>query len=169
MESIEIFIIWIISIAVIAIIILGLKDLINYLAKIKMSAKNEKITANIVCMFTIICLIFFVKLTYFNTKHIEIKNKSIEPISIGDTAVITNNTSTTFLATTKDNYEIMRKAVVANDNIGLTNMVFSGSLFMVEANTKCLLLDISYPMRQVRIMEGTYFGKAGWVCYECVK
>ena len=72
------------------------------------------------------------------------------------------------VATTKEAFDELTKASVARDSIGYAEVYSEGRAFQVESNTKILIIDITFGSNQVRILEGDYYGKTGWVPYEWV-
>ena len=60
------------------------------------------------------------------------------------------------------------KAAVNKDTYGMAQMVLNGEGFFVPQGTKVLVIDGSFTANQVRILEGTHTGEAGWVPFEFV-
>lgn len=61
------------------------------------------------------------------------------------------------------------KASIANDTVGLQNLIMAGQLFSVEDGTAALVIDRSgLGVRQVRILEGPAKDRAGYLPMEWV-
>ena len=72
------------------------------------------------------------------------------------------------VATTKEAMDELTKSAVAKDSIGYAKVYSEGRAFQVESNTKILIIGMKVGSRQVRILEGDYYGQSGWVPYEWV-
>jgi len=79
------------------------------------------------------------------------------------------NLDTVQLAVDKESSEMWIKACVAKDYIGMVELEASGRIFTVPSGTKVLVIDSSFAIRKVRVLEGDAFGKSGWLPYEWVK
>jgi hypothetical protein len=55
------------------------------------------------------------------------------------------------------------KLALAKDYLGMGQMEGAGKLFRVPSGTKARVVDSGFEKRQVRIMEGSSFGRSGWV------
>jgi len=95
-------------------------------------------------------------------------------LSIGDEGIVNNNgdrnncDGKVILGISKEAENQIIKASVANDEIGLANILMNGGIFFVPNCTKVKVIDINMFIRQVRILEGEQFGKSGWLPYEFV-
>lgn len=100
------------------------------------------------------------------------QNDKSATLSIGEEGILnnqkekTNCDGNTILSTTKENYDEFSKTMVAEDNIGYLQMIGDGKLFLVENCTKVKVIDSAFALKEVRILEGEYFGTTGWTAYE---
>jgi hypothetical protein len=60
------------------------------------------------------------------------------------------------------------KAARAKDEYATQEMLGAGKIFTVSDNTKVLIIDSNLGVSKVRVLEGPYSGKAGWVIVEWV-
>jgi hypothetical protein len=65
--------------------------------------------------------------------------------------------------------DALNKAAAAKDEIGYRELFANGRMFAVDENTKVLVIDSGIFKTQIRILEGPYSGKSGWVPFEWVK
>ena len=94
-----------------------------------------------------------------------------ERVGVGDEGYVKSSSGTankTLIATSEANFDALVKASVANDTIGIAQLVLEGRLFAVEDGTKVLVIDSTVGARQVRILEGELFGETGWLPMEFV-
>lgn len=98
-----------------------------------------------------------------------------KPISIGDEATLnwhedpSDCSKSILVATTKESQEKVSKILLANDELGISEVLLSGEAFAVPNCTKVKVIDTAVAIRQVRIFEGDQIGKSGWVAFEFVK
>ncbi len=93
-----------------------------------------------------------------------------KPSDVGSEATIqAPNLDEVHLAIDKQAFDEWIKACVAKDYIGMLELQASGRVFTVPNVTKVLVIDSSFASREVRILEGDAFGKAGWLPYEWLK
>lgn len=87
---------------------------------------------------------------------------------VGDTVkIIAGQTSDEVpVAATKEADDEFSKVLNAKDEHGYNQLFASGKMFRVNKGTKALVIERSYTMAQVRILEGSHEGKAGWVPVE---
>jgi hypothetical protein len=85
-------------------------------------------------------------------------------IEVGDIITVTG-----FVSPTKADFDECTKLSIAKDYLGLGEMEANGQLYLVDAETKALVIDESFAAYQVRIESGDYFGKSGWVIRESCK
>lgn len=74
----------------------------------------------------------------------------------------------TIIAETKKDLERAVHLSSVQDNVGLNQMASMGSLALLEANSKALVLDISFTGLEVRMIGGNLDGAAGWIIPESV-
>ena len=94
--------------------------------------------------------------------------------SLGEEGILHNGTSdpNIMVATTKSALDELTKACTRNDKYGVAEMFLAGKVFGPAQGVKVLVLDASGfvgSTRQIRILEGEYKGRKGWVPYEFVK
>ena len=98
-------------------------------------------------------------------------------LSIGEEGIINfredksdcSGEDTVVLGVTKEAQDKVGKALLAEDYIGIRNLLLSGEAFGVNICTKAKVIDSDLGIRQVRILEGENFGNAGWLPYEWIK
>lgn len=61
------------------------------------------------------------------------------------------------------------KSVVANDIIGIRQLIARGSAFPVSDGTRVLVLEQDWFDARVRILEGRQSGRTGWLAHENVR
>lgn len=61
------------------------------------------------------------------------------------------------------------KSVVANDIIGIRQLIARGRAFPVSDGTRVLVLEQDWFDARVRILEGRQSGRAGWLAHENVR
>jgi len=89
---------------------------------------------------------------------------------IGDIGTIDDGSSSPVpLSSTKDGHDEMAKAGRAHDTVGLRQMVLTGRAFVVPVGTQARVIDTSFAMRRVRILDGKHKDAAGWLPFEYVK
>ncbi len=84
-------------------------------------------------------------------------------VSVGGTG---NNP--VLVGVTKDYYDEMFKLIAIKDNLGVSQMVMDGKVLMVDNGTAIKVIGSTMASREVRITEGKYIGKSGWVPNEMV-
>jgi hypothetical protein len=70
------------------------------------------------------------------------------------------------VATTQEIDDEFNKALTNKDVHGYNQLFAQGKMFRVKSGTKALVIDRTMNMSQVRLLEGTYEGKAGWLPVE---
>jgi hypothetical protein len=90
-------------------------------------------------------------------------------LGIGDIGTIQNGAPVIMLSATKDGYDDINKGTAALDKVGLRNLILSGRAFTVKAGTSAKVIDLSFAMRRVRILDGEKADLAGWLPYEYVR
>jgi hypothetical protein len=80
-------------------------------------------------------------------------------------------TETVDLGHTKDDYEALIKASLANDNYGIKNLIESGRILSITSGqVRARLLDRSWnSLIQIRILSGEYEGQSFWTAKECLR
>ena len=96
--------------------------------------------------------------------------QTLPRLGIGDIGTIDDGSSSPVpLSSTKDGYDEMAKAGRAHDTVGLRQMVLTGRAFVVPVGTQARVIDTSFAMRRVRILDGKQKDAAGWLPFEYVK
>jgi len=91
-------------------------------------------------------------------------------LGIGDMGTIDDGSNSPVpLSSTQDGYEEMAKAGRAHDTVGIRQMVLLGRVFAVPVGTVARVIDTSFAMRRVRILNGKYKDAAGWLPYGNVR
>lgn len=73
------------------------------------------------------------------------------------------------VAVDEEAFDAFTKAAVANDEIGIGQLITSGRIFTVPQNTRVLVLDPGVLSTTVRILDGAHQSKSGIVAAEYVK
>lgn len=73
------------------------------------------------------------------------------------------------LGVTKADFDQMTKTLLAKDDVGWKELVTSGRVIGAEDGTKVRVIDTGVFWRQVRILEGPYQERSGYVPTEWVK
>jgi MFS superfamily sulfate permease-like transporter len=76
------------------------------------------------------------------------------------------NGSDIFVGVTKSDYEEMVQALVAKDKEGLLQLALSGQMIFVESGTQVRVIGTAVGAREIRILEGKYYGNSGWAAQE---
>jgi primosomal replication protein N len=85
-------------------------------------------------------------------------------IEVGDTITVTG-----FVSPTRADFDECTQLSIAKDYLGLGQMEANGQLYIVDAETKALVIGEGFTAYQVRIESGDYFGKSGWIIRESCK
>lgn len=86
-------------------------------------------------------------------------------VNIGEKGhLVENGDSNVIVAASSTAFDKNLNASVAHDTIGTQQLLSTGELFMVKANTQVLMLGHEgLGVAHVRILEGDYHGKEGWI------
>jgi hypothetical protein len=91
-------------------------------------------------------------------------------LGVGDIGTIDDGSgSLVTLSSTKDGYDEMAQAGRAHDTVGIRQLVLMGRVFVVPVGTQARVIDTSFAMRRVRILDGKHKDAAGWLPFEYVK
>ncbi|MFA5992444.1 MAG: hypothetical protein WC796_01925 [Candidatus Pacearchaeota archaeon] len=88
--------------------------------------------------------------------------------SIGEEGRLYSNGQDTLVAVDKASLDELTHAFTVKDTIGAQNMVLDGRAFFVKSNTKILVLDSDFAVREFRILEGDNYEKVGWAPKEWI-
>jgi hypothetical protein len=96
--------------------------------------------------------------------------QTLPRLGLGDIGTIDDGSGSPVpLSSTKDRYDEMAKAGRAHDTVGIRQMVLTGRVFVVPVGTQAKVIDTSFAMRRVRILDGKHKDAAGWLPFEYVK
>lgn len=68
-----------------------------------------------------------------------------------------------WLAVTREGNERLEQLIVAGDTVGIAKMVESFQVLLPGGGTKVLVIDRGVFDREVRVLEGPYAGRSGWI------
>ncbi len=129
--------------------------------KVKENQKKVGITLGVCCGLPILIIIISMLFGGSDTQ-------TSSPNS-GDQGRLYMDGGTIPVAITKDALDKMTRSFNVKDEIGFDNLFLSGQAFWTESGTKVLVIDMSFATRKIRILEGSQYGRSGWVPYEWVK
>jgi hypothetical protein len=90
-------------------------------------------------------------------------------ISVGEEGRLYSGGELVPVAISKEAFDEWTKARVAKDKDGQVLLLASGKILTPQKGTKVLVIDTGMFMRKVRILEGEYKGRSGWVATEYIK
>ena len=67
------------------------------------------------------------------------------------------------VAATEAGFEALSHAAVANDRIGLAQLMLAGTAWSVPSGTQVLVIDMGMGRRQIRFEGGDLIGQTAWV------
>ncbi len=100
-----------------------------------------------------------------------VENKTV---GIGDEVMLNSNEDTSIcdrfmvIGITKDDEDEVVKLSVAEDSTGLVKMVLDNKAFMAKNCSKAKLIESTFTLRRVRILDGDTAGFDGWLPFEWV-
>lgn len=100
--------------------------------------------------------------------------ETLSILTIGDDGILnnqeekTNCEGNTILGTSKETYDEFSKAQVADDKLDYLQMLGDGKIFLIPNCTKVKVIDSSFTLKKVRILEGEHLGVSGWMPFEFV-
>jgi hypothetical protein len=62
----------------------------------------------------------------------------------------------------------MRQLARAHDTLGMAQMEQAGQLYMIQDGTRARVIDPGFMVHEVRILEGTYAGRSGFIPVEFI-
>ena len=133
-------------------------------------SKKQKIVAIIAIIFIGVSLIVIFRSGVSTTPSVKspyVQSES-EELKIGDTGYLKSNDDTVMLGVTKDNYNQLMKLSVAKDTEGVLQMVLNGQAILADSGTKIRVIDEDMFIKQVRFLDGKYYGQSGWTPNEFV-
>ena len=81
----------------------------------------------------------------------------------------TDNGAMVFVAITPEAMTALNKAIGANDQIGCSQLMTTGTVALVASGTSAKLIENGFMTQKVRILSGPYACEAGWVVVEHVR
>jgi hypothetical protein len=96
-------------------------------------------------------------------------SRSSSGASVGDEVRLVVGSGQVVVCVDEDAYRELTKLAVADDMLGIGELVASGRAFAVESGTKASVIETGFERRRVRVLEGRHFGKAGWVTKSLVE
>lgn len=95
-------------------------------------------------------------------------------LRIGDKAVFSSNKDgscegTMYAGTTKEAYDALVSAAVANDNAGIAELLLSGQVVVLKNCTSVQIIDSSLTTYRLRILDGINALKSVWTSPQFVK
>lgn len=81
---------------------------------------------------------------------------------------IDGGASSHFVAADEKAFQKLLDAINAKDEYGVSDLLLTGQVFSVKDGTQVLVIDETLYETQIRILEGPYAGKSGWVPHEWV-
>ena len=73
------------------------------------------------------------------------------------------------VATSEAAHEEFGKFASARDGIGITQLVLSGHLLLVESRARAKLIERGFLKHRIRILSGRHIGRDGWITAEWVQ
>ncbi len=94
---------------------------------------------------------------------------SVSAQSIGEIGYLDNGTDFVICAISEKAFNECIKYVNASDKEGIALMMMKGAIMALPQYTKVRVIDQSWGLKQVRILEGDYYASAFWTNKEHVK
>jgi hypothetical protein len=88
--------------------------------------------------------------------------------SIGQDGKLHSGTKAVPVAVDKDSQGQLTQAQAIKDQHAVVQLVLAGKVLSVMDGTKVKVIDATLTLRQIRILEGPYEGRSGWVPFEFV-
>jgi len=110
------------------------------------------------------CVLFFtekppVSQTSTQSGRSSSSDRNVARLTSGDTAV----------AITETAFDRLNQLLAAGDRVGANALVLSGRVLIVPGGTQVRVIDRGFFKTEIRIMEGTYAGRSGWVGSELIQ
>jgi hypothetical protein len=100
------------------------------------------------------------------------KSKTVHIGEIGQLRLGSNGEAMVLVASNKDAFDVFTKAAVSHDEEGIAALILADQLWPIKGGTKVRVIDyggfLNATKTQVRILEGGYYGRSGWVAAEWV-
>jgi hypothetical protein len=93
----------------------------------------------------------------------------VESVKVGENAHLTiSGDNPVLVAINKEYYDEMFRLITVRDTLGIAQMSLDGKVLLVDKGTSIKVIGTSMASSEVRINEGKYIGKSGWVPNEMV-
>lgn len=100
----------------------------------------------------------------------ELSACSVSNIGIGEEGrLYIDGSSPIGVSVDKESLNELISSIIIHDSSGIQNLILKGKVFIVEEDTRILVIDRGFTSTKVRILEGGNTGMAGWVPSEWVK
>jgi len=96
-------------------------------------------------------------------------SRTTASVPIGNDGTLNSGAEIVPVAISEAAYESFSKARYAKDEMGIQQLLITGNVFTVQANTKVKVIDQAMFIRKVRILNGISQGLSGWVPTEYIK
>jgi ribosomal protein L40E len=91
------------------------------------------------------------------------RDSLVPSASVGDEVVLSVSSGKAIVADSPENFERVVHLSVVGDNLGIAELALQGHAFLVDSGTRVKIIDSGIVKSEVRIMEGQFFGRSGWV------
>jgi hypothetical protein len=88
---------------------------------------------------------------------------------VGDEGYLHSSSTNVIVPITQTDLDRAIQLGVANDDIGIAEMVARGRALIVDQNTKVKVIQTTTATAEVRILTGSFTGRSGWVPKEFIK
>jgi hypothetical protein len=89
-------------------------------------------------------------------------------LSVGDIGFVRNGKQLVQAGATSAAYDRLVQLQTANDNEGIARMALAGQVMLIEDGTKCRIIGIGFFSYEIRLLNGDYSGKSGFIPMEWV-
>jgi hypothetical protein len=96
-------------------------------------------------------------------------SRSATQSAVGADVVLRVSSGDVVVSVSEDAYAEFLKLAIAEDYLGMARMEAAGRLFRVPSGTKARVIGTGLEKREIRITEGSHFGRAGWVTHSLVQ
>lgn len=148
------------------------KQRIHEEEKARLDTLQKKLQRYICILTLILIAISIVVIAFFPGlfNKMDHSSSNIQDIHIGSEAKLyKDNGDQIPLASDKETYEEMIRAAAIKDEYGWKALILDKRIFLVNSETKILILDSKDVSLKVRILEGNLIRQEGWVSSDTVK
>ena len=114
-------------------------------------------------VFGVLAYLLSQKSQYQREPQVEPSSEAASSRDVGSDAVLRVESGDVVLCVDESAYSEFLKLALAKDYLGMGKMEGTGRLFRVPSGTKARVIDSGFEKRQVRIMDGSSFGRSGWL------